>query len=551
MRTVSLPLLLSTLLLMPLIRARADDSASHLTPPVALHSGAVRGRILDGGEEVRVFKGIPFAAPPVGPNRWRAPQPVAPWEGVRDALDYGPICPQPKSVFPTVGRQSEDCLTLNVWTAARAEAERRPVMVWIHGGGHTSGSGSQSWYDGAALARRGVVVVTINYRLGPFGFLAHPALSRESVEKVSGNYGLLDQVAALEWVQQNIGAFGGDRDCVTIFGESAGASSVTALMTCPAARGLFHRVIAQSGFAAGYRRLRDPWLGQDSMESMGLDIAGALGVTDGPEAAAALRAISADELLKAANPNVGLIGKGNKFRPVIDGVVLPDDPSLVFERGEAADVPFLTGTNANEGMLFIAAIPIRQPLGYRLTIRKMFPDFVDDMLAVFPVRSAADVRPALDQLFGVSAFVAPARRAVRATARAGTAGTYLYHFTRVPPGALGEKLGCFHAAEIPYAFGNLTGSASAELDRTLSDAMSRCWVQFARTGNPNAEGLPAWPAYTVATDAHLEFGDQVRVGHGLMAKACDLLDRVVEQMKGQAAVEPEVDDEAAAEDLEK
>ncbi len=497
----------------------------------------------------RHSQGIPFAAPPVGALRWKPPQPPTPWEGVRPCTSFGPVCPQPKSAFgQTPEPQNEDCLYLNVWClAARPEAPR-PVMVWIHGGGHTTGAGSLGIYDGANLARKGVVLVTINYRLGPLGFLAHPALSQESPDGVSGNYGVLDQIAALAWVQRNVAGFGGDPKRVTIFGESAGASSVTALMVCPQARSLFHRVIAESGFAGGYRKLREPWMGQDSAESMGEEIARTLGCAGNEDPLAALRAVPAEEMVTKLKPVVGLIGKGFKFRPVIDGAVLPDDPMLLFQAGRMADVPFLTGTNANEGTLFLPALPIKRPQGYEFVVRRMFPEDAEAILMLFPAAAAADVTPALDGVLGVSAFVAPARAAVRAQARRKGAPCFLYQFTRVPPGQIGETLGCFHAAEIAYVFANLDLMPGAtETDTKLSATMSDCWVHFAETGDPNGAGLPEWPPYDAESDGHLEFGDVIRKGAGLRAKACDLFDQIGQKMRERkpaaAGEEPDLGDE--------
>jgi len=494
-------------------------------------AGLVAGRV-DGG--VRVFKGIPYAAPPVGPLRWRPPQPPKPWDGVRECTAFGPACPQPTrvKVAGTVGRQDEDCLTLNVWAPAEPPAEGLPVMMWIHGGGFTIGAGSMPFYDGAALARQGVVLVTINYRLGPLGFLAHPLLSKESEHGVSGNYGLLDQIAALRWIRDNIAAFGGDPHRVTIFGESAGSAAVCRLMVSPLAKGLFHRAIAQSGGAHGRNRhLREPRDKLEPMENVGLRLAKALGCHEAPDPLAALRAKSPQQLLDVAKPAVGLFGRGIKFGPIVDGWVLPDDPAALWLAGKQHDVPFMAGSNADEGTLFLGNLPVRRPVGYALTVRSMFGKDAPAVLKLFPAATAADVPKALNKLTTVRAFAGPARALARAMAKV-PSKAYLYHFTRVPPIPAAQRLGAFHGLEIAYVFGNLrAGAPWAELDRTLAATMSACWVQFATTGDPNRDGLPAWPACDAATDQHLEFGDHVVAKAGLYRQACDLFDRIAAERR--------------------
>lgn len=492
------------------------ETAAPLQDPITLKSGAIRGVAQQG---LRIYRGIPFAAPPVGELRWRPPQPVTPWQGVRDCTAFGPACPQPPQTLMPIraDAQSEDCLYLNVWTPAQTAADRLPVMVWIHGGGCTTGAGSLPIYDGANLARRGVVVVTINYRLGPFGFFAHPLLSAESPHGVSGNYGFLDQIAALQWVRDNIAAFGGDPGCVTIFGESAGSASIARLLISPLAKGLFHRAIMQSGGIGRSRYLRE---GVKPMEQVGEEIARALGCAD----LAALRAKTADELLRTSNPAQGLFGKGNKFGWVVDGWAIPDDPALLHAAGKFSDVPLLIGTNANEGSIFLAQLPDLTPAAaYRTMVRALFGAEADAMLRLFPAERDEDVKPAIERLTTVFAFVADARAIARMKSQ-GREKAYLYHFTRVPPALRNRGLGAAHAMEIPYVFDNLPRFMRAE-DRQLAAVMSACWVQFAKTGAPNAPGLPAWPAYD-ENDRYLEFGDTVTVKSGLHREACDLYDRI-------------------------
>lgn len=511
---------------------RADPGAAPAPAaidPVRIDSGLVAGASARDG--VRVYQGIPFAAPPVGPLRWRPPQPVKPWDRVRPCTEPGPSCPQPKPmVGPPPAWSDEDCLNLNVWTAAPPDGPKRPVMVWIHGGGFTTGTGSYALYDGAALARQGVVVVTINYRLGPFGFFAHPLLSKESERGVSGNYGLLDQIAALEWVKRNIAAFGGDPGCVTIFGESAGSVSVCDLLVSPLAAGLFHRAIAESGGVHGrIRGLRDRRSGMEPAEQMGERVARALGCDRADDPLAALRAKGADELLAAAHPSQGLYGKAeDKFWPVVDGWVLPDDPAALFDAGKRHDVPFMIGTNADENTIFLRQLPVRHAEGYRLLLRAFFRADAGAVEVLFPAATDEEVGAALNRCMTVASFVTPARALARAQEKV-KSPAWLYHFTRIPPVARPLKLGAFHSAEIAYVFGNLDDGPVAsreEVDRALARTLGGYWTRFAATGDPNRDGLPAWPAYTRADDQHLDLGDAVKVGQGLWREACDLFERI-------------------------
>lgn len=494
--------------------------------PIRVSGGLVSGTTAKAERAVRIYKGIPFAAPPVGPRRWQPPQPVVPWEGVRECTEYGPWCPQPKSVIGAPGgaRQSEDCLYLNLWTPAPDAGAKLPVMVWIHGGGCTTGSGGSPLYEGTHLASQGVVVVTLNYRLGPFGYLAHPLLSRESPQGVSGNYGMLDQIAALQWVQANIAAFGGDPGCVTVFGESAGALSICRLMISPLAEGLFHRAIAQSGGAQGRNRhLREHRNHLEPMETIGERLARQLGCDQAPDPLAALRAVSAADLLAAANPAQGLYGEGTKFGPIIDGWAIPDDPDRLFAAGRQHAVPFMAGTTADEGTLFAFQAPIRHAAGYESAVRSLFGADAGEVLRRFPCPDDASVKKAFADLTTVTSFVAPARFLVKSVAAA-QGKAYLYHFTHEPPGAKRLGLGATHGAEIAYVFGNLR-RLHGPVDRQVSETMGAAWVRFAKTGDPNGPGLPAWPAYTTAADPHLEFGDEPRAGTGLHREVCDLLER--------------------------
>jgi para-nitrobenzyl esterase len=472
--------------------------------PLKVTGGLVQGskKIADGQvREIRVYKGIPYAAPPVGALRWQAPRPAVPWAGVRQATAFGPRCLQ-GPIFPDIAFTDlrEDCLTLNVWTPAQREHDRLPVMVWIHGGAFQAGAGAEPRHDGEALAREGVVLVTINYRLGVFGFFAHPDLTRESGRGASGNYGLLDQVAALRWVRDNIAAFGGDAGNVTIFGESAGSFAVSALMASPLARGLFHKAIGQSGaFFSGSRGT----LGlkpRAASEEQGLRFAATLGA----DSLAALRARTGDEVLRAA------LTVQPWFAPTLDGYVLPEDVSSVFAAGRQARVPLLAGWNADEARASVV-LDKPKPTAARFVedARKRFGDHADAILSVYPAATDAEALEsaaamASDLFIGYVTW-----KWIEAHRRTGGAAIYRYSFDRkipVPAGhtvngvpATARDVGARHAGEIEYVFGALELSLPhvpwEAADRKLSGTMTTYWANFARTGDPNGAGLPHWTPY--------------------------------------------------------
>jgi para-nitrobenzyl esterase len=445
---------------------------------------------------VRVFKGIPFAAPPLGENRWRAPQPVAPWTQVRAASEFAPRCTQGSGPggpnAPAAPATSEDCLYLNVWTSADTANAKQPVMLWIYGGGFFGGAGSEPRYSGEGLAKKGAVVVTINYRLGSLGFFAHPELSAESAHKVSGNYGVLDAIAALQWVKRNIAQFGGDPANVTIFGESAGANMVATLVGSPIAKGLFHRAIAQSGAWMG--------LGMASMNTLAsAEAAGAKALTDsGAKSIAALRAMPAAEVFQKIRGG-GL---------VVDGWLIPEDLSLTFNASRQSSVDLLVGSNKDEGTFFQRpGLTAEQFTGQA---RQRFGVLADGYLKIYPVVGAEQTVQSYLASFSDEAAWHMRKFAELQATRGGNA--YVYYFTRVPPSPPDRpSRGATHVAEIPYMFNNLgVGQPWTDVDVRLAETMSSYWVNFARSGNPNGPGLPTWPAYRDAAGSKVQvLGDTV------------------------------------------
>jgi para-nitrobenzyl esterase len=478
------------------------------TDTIKVDGGAIAG-VAAGG--VRAFKGIPFAAPPVGDLRWKPPQPVVPWSGVRQADTFGPRCvqtPYPAgSVYAMEPEpQSEDCLYLNVWTAGQA-GDERPVMVWIHGGAWTRGASSIATYDGAALAAKGVVVVTVNYRLGPFGFLAHPELTAESPQHSSGNYAILDHVAALQWVKRNIASFGGNAGNVTIFGESAGSWSVNTVQATPLAKGLFHRAIGESGAQfARTARLADA-------EREGAAMAAAVGA----DSLKALRAVPAEKLAAVPSFRTGI---------TVDGWVLPDTVRVIFAEKKHSNVPVLVGSNANEWTTLSNPATFPKTMEeFRRRIDAQFPGMASQFDAVYPVKSEGDISSAMLGLGRDTTFTLEMRTWARMVTAAGSKA-FLYQFTRVPPGPEAQTRGAYHASEIQYVFGNLRNPAFAftDVDRKLSDAMSNYWVNFAKAGDPNGKGLPVWTAYEQTGEPYLELGQPVQIKHHLLKAQLDFLE---------------------------
>jgi para-nitrobenzyl esterase len=460
--------------------------AAQARDEVRIDTGVLKGVV--AGDTIS-FKGIPFAAPPVGNLRWRAPQPAIPWQGARIADRFGAICMQ--TIEGGVPAPSEDCLTVNAWTPANPTSARLPVIVWIHGGSFSGGSGAAPIYDGSALARRGIVLVTLNYRLGRFGFFAHPALSAETPQGPVANYGLLDMIAALRWVRTNIEAFGGDPANVTIFGESSGAAAVNRLMISPPARGLFHRAISQSGNGREYTprlRERNP---DDlaSAEDSGKAFAASMGVAT--DDLAALRAIPAERIVAAGNRTA--IEGG----PVIDGVTLTMEVAEAFERGLEAPVPFIVGSTSLE-------LPIP-------------PEMLEQTLARAVTKISAETRQSIARGYASEVefkrkflsdliFREPARFLAATHARHGHA-SFLYRFDVLSTSMRGMLQGAPHASELAYIFGTLDKQRwkADAADTARSAEIAGYWVEFAKAGDPNGAGNRAWPAYSAGNDTILDF----------------------------------------------
>lgn len=482
-------LALSATLMAPLLVCAASPA-----PQVVTGSGPVSGNDLGA---VHAFLGIPYATPPIGNLRWKPPVPATEWREVRKATEFGSHCmqvPFGDMAFRDAG-QSEDCLTLNVWTPAGPSTQKRPVMLWIHGGGFFAGASSEGRQDGSGLAAQDVVVVSMNYRLGILGFLVLPELAAESGRNAAGNYGLLDQTAALRWVHDNIAAFGGDPRNVTIFGESAGSFSVSALMASPLTKGLFHKVIGESGAAFDNSTLPFATLSVRE-EKDSLLLSSALG----KHTLAELRAMPALDLLNAIY-KANDLSAGLAFTPGIDGYFLPDSLPAIFAAGKHNDVPLLAGWNRDEGSLNMLASQQKPTVtSLRATAQKEFGNQAGEFLRFYPAQDDAQASRSTQDFAGDSFIGLSTWWWMEAQLASGRKPVYRYRFDLAPPPAPGAPpiLGAFHSAEIEYVFGKMDAKANIPWrasDRHLSEQMQKYWINFARSGDPNGPGLPAWPAY--------------------------------------------------------
>jgi para-nitrobenzyl esterase len=522
--------------------AAKSAAARITTADLRIESGPIRGLVVGEKKDVHAYKGIPYAAPPVANLRWKAPQPVAAWSSVRDCFEFCAACPQTlpamMAAIPEMALaapQNEDCLYLNVWAPAERKGEKLPVLYWIHGGGFVMGAASQPLYDGEALARLGCVVVSINYRLGLFGFLAHPALSHESPEKISGNYGLLDQIEGLRWVQRNIAAFGGDTQRVTIFGESAGGISVLCLMVAPQAKGLFHGAIAQSATGMDLARLRSPESGQEPAEQAGEKFISACGL-DASADAAALRKLDAKTLVQATPSELVQTRLQLKplmlpLGPIVDGSVIPDKPNAIFAAGREHAVPMIVGSTKDETSLFL--MMSKMPADAAAYVEQLGEDFGNlaaSLSSAYPATNTKEIRAVVIQLTSDISFTSEARLIARTHSAAGQK-TFRYQFSRGTKRGFLQSLGAHHAAELAYLF-QYPALADDESGKRLGTSMAHYWINFAATGNPNGAGLADWPAYARGTEEMLDLADEITV---LKRHRNDQLDVVDEVLRAPAA----------------
>jgi len=486
------------------------SSAQTPTATVQIESGLIAG-VPDSA--LTTYKSIPFAAPPVGALRWRPPERPRRWSGVRTADKFGPVCMQSGASVPGAAEEpvSEDCLTLSIWTPSKSPDDKLPVMVWIPGGGFTQESASMPLYWGDALARRGVIVVSINYRVGVFGFLAHPELTRESPNHSSGNYGLLDQIAALVWIKANIAAFGGDPARVTIWGQSAGSLSVNLLMASPLARGLFQGAIGESG---GFFV---PPAATGSVEKWFLPGAEQQGVkfaaTAGAPSVEAMRKLGLEQILKASDAGT--------THPIMDGFVLPQEPFDVFTAGHQNDVPLLLGSNANEGRPLIAGRDVKLS-SFADDIGKAYGSDVigqlaNESLKIYPATTDAEAHESRanferDLRFGWDMWTW-----ARLQTKTGKGKVFYYYFAHLPPAPQSSPFaywGAGHWAELPYVFDHLSQYqwAWTDADRALADTMATYWTNFSKSGDPNGPTVPAWPNFTTKNGYLLHFNDTLSIG---------------------------------------
>jgi para-nitrobenzyl esterase len=484
-------------------------------------SGAIFG-VREGG--LSIYKSVPFASPPVADLRWRLPQPVAPWTNTRKADAFAPACMQtgvsmPGEAPPAV---SEDCLYLNIWTPAKKAQEQLPVIVWIYGGGYINGSASMPLYWGDLLAHKGVIVVTIAYRLGPLGFLAHPELTRESPHHSSGNYGLMDQIAALEWIQRNIAAFGGDPKNVTIAGQSSGSISVSILMASPLAKGLFQRAIGESGGLFEPIQLAPKYLLANAE-------------IEGEKYAASLGATSLQQLRRL--PAARLTGNAEGIvHPVIESYVLPVLPYEAFTSGRQNDVPLLIGSNAEEARSLTDVTHVKAST-FESDLEHSFGQLPPPLVAAYPHTTDEEARQARLDLERDLRFGWDMWTWARLQAGTGKNGVYYYSFRQRPPfpvGSVYEGWGASHFAELWYVFDHLDQEPWrwGMTDRKVAEETSSYWVNFARSGNPNGPGLPLWPAFTNAENKVLYLGDPIAAGGVANIKSLNVVDAVYSSVRG-------------------
>ncbi|MCY4130967.1 MAG: carboxylesterase family protein [Gammaproteobacteria bacterium] len=558
--SLALASICSAVALFTLASDSIDDAEveSHLV--VQTVSGPIQGAYSGVAPEVRAFKGIPFAAPPVGELRWRNPQPVAKWEDVRQTVEFGPRCYQPtleQGFYATDPEPtSEDYLFLNVWTGTTSSDAKLPVMVWIHGGAFIMGSGSAAWYHGDRLAQDGVVVVTVNYRLGLMGFFAHPALSAESEFGVSGNQGLYDQVAALQWVQDNIAAFGGDPENVTIFGESAGSISVCYLVATPLAKGLFQKAIGQSGGCfAKHATLTEsndeleliptPSLPDNSGYGVGQAVAAALVSESGDaEAIANMRDMSPENIVaRLAEQEINV-----PWRSIyVDGVMFPSQMRVLMSKGGASHVDTIVGSTKDEGVALWTQVQETTFEDWQSGVHASAPKYAESLIAAYTEDAQKSTKTALQEMMSDAYFTSEMRTWARHVENQGKKA-FVYIFNHAPPfDGFGRSLGAFHGGEIQYVFQSHSGENADDglpilwddSDRKVASTMRQYWVNFAKTGDPNGEGLPEWPHYMASTNRTLAIEESSHVISDLRKAKLDVFELIMHD--GFAEAEPNIE----------
>lgn len=502
------------------------------SPKVALAHGVLGGAHFGSAKNEIAFLGVPYAAPPVGELRWKPPQPPRKWVGTRQATHFSPVCAQlPAGWLPYIGG-NEDCLYLNIWTTQFSTTAKQPVIIHFHGGSNRAGY-SQLNPLGPALSRLGVVFVSANYRLGPFGFFAHPALTAESEHHSSGNYGLLDQLQAVRWVRQNISRFGGDPERITLMGQSAGAVDICFLMASPLAAGIFQRAILESGECQSVfnKDLRTP-IPYNSIagtgETDGERLANDLGIADGPDALQKLRSVPADEILNAMSKDRQL-----RFDAIVDGWIVPKQPAEIFDEGEEAQVPVLVGSNADEATVFRHGGP-KTMEEYKDNLRGDTGKYAEQEFRAYPASSHAEV-PASYMRLHNDYFAYGAYSLARAMTHVGQSA-YLYYFTHVETGKR-APLGAFHGEELLFLSDSFPSDwEHGHDDEKLGEIMRAYWTQFAKNGGPNAPGLPDWPAFDPRKDDCFELGREIRVRP--VAPQLPILERIMQQLFSEAAPSP-------------
>lgn len=534
MRLRKLPIYFLLLILL-FAYSLTNANAQVLSEPVITEQGLVRGELLTN---TIVFRGIPYAQPPVGDLRWKAPQPAIARAQTLDAVKFGERCCQfgPPDGNILGGTRSfmgsEDCLTLNIWTPKTKESTLRPVMFFIHGGGNVQGSSINPLYDGQNLVEQGgVIIVTINYRLAQLGFLAHPQLSSEDKNSSSGNYGLLDQIMALDWVRANIANFGGDPNNITIFGESAGGLNVSCLVGSPLAAGKFHRAIVESGGFGVNVPLKDPANSSQvqSAEEFGVKFVKEAGCDRSSDPIACLRSKAAEDIFKILTGEAGVLNRfdgSTVYGPNVDGYVLKESPIVAIQNNRHNNVPIMIGTNKDEGTIFTVGLSVDTKAGYRKAVKSLFPGFSKEILKQYPIQDFGSPRNAFNAIITDITFVCPSRWA-GLMASVNQPNTYVYSFTNVFDFPQTKQFGAFHGQELLFVFNNFLNIPPNPGQRQLASTMLKYWTNFAKTGDPNGVSLPNWPRHSLQADLHQVLDPNISTQSGLRKEFCEFFNQLI------------------------